>query len=518
MNVQIILYDDAPAASLAWARAFSAAPFQVDGTAAAFLPPLVVSGPLTAQQLAARLAAAAKESGADAVLFGLATCPFYNRALTAEVLDTHLRYRAEYTFAEGYCGGLAPIAVDSGALALIAELCAHDPHPLPVTGDCLFALLQRDINSFEVETVIAPKDYRAWRINFDTATKRGRMACDALAAALAARAVRANNYSPLPEIRAVLSPPVICDSACNTPAVMRTVPAFYNVQISGAMPTAPLYAPHNEFAIDETVRALHATPPPAFMDLAIFRRIVSPAASLSGDATLGLSCWGEPLAHPQFLEFVAAAASHPGLSLLVETWGHLVTPELVEKTKTAAAGAPLTWIVYVDAMDEETYEKIHYPIATPAVRALHATPRQAAAQNALELLNAAFPGAVYPQFTRMHENEHQLEAFYRHYKEKGNVIIQKYDWFCGALPQRKPADLSPLERELCWHHLRDMVILLDGTVPLCRECSWGKRIKPVYGNVATEALDAIWEKRKSMPYIDIDPLCKDCDEYYTFNF
>jgi hypothetical protein len=158
-------------------------------------------------------------------------------------------------------------------------------------------------------------------------------------------------------------------------------------------------------------------------------------------------------------------------------------------------------------------------------------PTLAAAQTALTLLSAAFPGAVYPQFVRMKENESQLEAFYRHYKEKGKVLIQKYNWFCGKLPDRKPADLSPLERRFCWHQMRDMVILLDGSVPLCKESA----IETVGGDnappptpapegthnifdPASGGITGIWEKLGAQAHLDSLPICKDCDEYYTFNF
>jgi spiro-SPASM protein len=109
----------------------------------------------------------------------------------------------------------------------------------------------------------------------------------------------------------------------------------------------------------------------------------------------------------------------------------------------------------------------------------------------------------------MNENEDQLEAFYRTFKERGNLIIQKYDWFCGKLPDRRPADLSPLDRNHCWHLLRDMVILVDGSVPVCRECV----LDGILGNVFTDGIDVAWKRGgKTIE------LCKECDEYYTFNF
>ncbi|HEB11250.1 MAG TPA: spiro-SPASM protein, partial [Spirochaetales bacterium] len=71
----------------------------------------------------------------------------------------------------------------------------------------------------------------------------------------------------------------------------------------------------------------------------------------------------------------------------------------------------------------------------------------------------------------------------------------------------------------CWHIKRDVNILLDGSVPLCREdISAGH----ILGNVLKPGLAEVWENGKVFyleqlkgEYTDI---CQKCDEYYTYNF
>jgi spiro-SPASM protein len=256
------------------------------------------------------------------------------------------------------------------------------------------------------------------------------------------------------------------------------------------------------------------------MDTVKFKTLVKDMTKLSGEAVVSLSAWGEPLFHPDFAELIAATLAEPGLSLLIETDGALVTPELATEIAGIAKNAgkrtnshqPVYWIVSLDALDQAKYREIH-PLLPDAHPGEH-TPTLEKAKTAVDILERAFPGAVYPQFVRMNENEEQLEPFYRAWKERGNLIIQKYDWFCGKLPDRRPADLSPLERNPCWHLLRDMVILVDGTVPACRECLRDNPIGNVFAeNVISTGLEAVWKKGGS-PI----GLCKDCDEYYTFNF
>jgi hypothetical protein len=74
-----------------------------------------------------------------------------------------------------------------------------------------------------------------------------------------------------------------------------------------------------------------------------------------------------------------------------------------------------------------------------------------------------------------------------------------------------------------------MVILLDGSVPLCKEDSLdssGDKLNifdPAPVDVCESKLKAtnvarIWEKLGAQAHLDSLPICKDCDEYYTFNF
>ena len=122
-----------------------------------------------------------------------------------------------------------------------------------------------------------------------------------------------------------------------------------------------------------------------------------------------------------------------------------------------------------------------------------------------------------------HWPKSELESFFRFWRDKnspsgGKVIIQKYNSYCGKLPDKKSADLSPLERNVCWHLKRDMIILFDGTVPLCRQRGFGN----IQGNAFSEKICDIWNKRENMIRNHIDSnygdLCGACDEFYTFNF
>ena len=129
---------------------------------------------------------------------------------------------------------------------------------------------------------------------------------------------------------------------------------------------------------------------------------------------------------------------------------------------------------------------------------------------------------------RLHENEDELEAFYRFWKAHGTgeLIIQKYDSFAGILEDKKVADLSPVLRNPCWHLRNDMSVFIDGSVPLCRSvlpsCSLDTTSPNIMGNIFTDSLENIWNRStkdlENHCKNDYGELCRKCDEYYTFNF
>jgi spiro-SPASM protein len=137
-----------------------------------------------------------------------------------------------------------------------------------------------------------------------------------------------------------------------------------------------------------------------------------------------------------------------------------------------------------------------------------------------ETLTGYFSETTYIQAIRMNENDAVLEKFYKSWKAKGKkVIVQKYDNFCEYIPERKVTDISPLKRIPCWHLKRDVSILYDGTVPLCREDVENKN---VLGNIFSDSMEKIWDN--GMKYYkehlaqQYDGICRKCDEYYTYNF
>jgi spiro-SPASM protein len=451
-------------------------------------------------------AIASESEGFDHVFIAWADAPFLDAGFTDRLYrEKHVRYAAEYSFADGYPYGLAPEIIARGLAPILASLVKDVSSP--VTRQTLFDAVKKDINSFDIETEIAPVDLRQLRLEFVCDTKRNTRLCTSF------DGVTEENYA---------------DLAAKRSFDLRTLPAFYAVQVAARCPFECAYCPYPGFCASGKGRSpgKKATELDATMNRETFAGLVEKIEAFSGDAVISLSLWGECSYHPDIARLVGTVLSYPSLSVLIETtgigWKKADLDAIAEIARNAAPRTngqnPVNWIVSLDAVGSACYGAAHGLESAGGIAAADADIREAISftQN----ISALFPKMVWPQMVRMNENEMELEAFYRFWKEKlGQVIIQKHDSFCHTIPDRRVADLSPLTRHPCWHLKRDMCILLDGAVPFCREDVYASRS---CGNAITDDLAAVWDGNRGLYEQHAcgihEGMCGACDEYYTFNF
>jgi len=449
-------------------------------------------------------------AGYEAIYFAWADCPLLDPALAAALAERHIRYAAEYSYADGWPYGFAPELLAPGTAGILSKIIGDDDGP--VERDALFSVIQKDINAFDIETEISPVDLRPYRLTLAADSKRNFM--------LLSRLMQAGLGSAS-DAEALIR---------EKPELLRTLPAFFSIQVSGACPQACSLCPWPQYGAGEGP----VTGRKDFMPKAAFAGLLDKIADFAGDAVIDLSLWGELALHPEKMELIEMVLSRPALSLLIETSGLGWKAEELEALARAAATAaprknrqaPLSWIVSLDAYDSGRYKELRGPGFAEA---------RSCARTLLEL----FPRDAYVQAVRVKGFEDDIENFYRSWKgedlprqlsdagrkDGSHIIIQKYDDFAGALPKMQASDLSPVKRRPCWHIQRDMNILLDGRAPCCREdlaALKGQGDKELLGNVFTEDLSVIWDRGaavyKEHCALQYKGICAGCDEYYTYNF
>jgi spiro-SPASM protein len=420
--------------------------------------------------------------GRDDIVYFYGDCPLLDPSLAARMLGNHRRYFADYTFADGFPYGLSAEVLRGETARRLRSLAGDGPDARKAPDrETLFTVIKKDINSFDIETELSAVDLRMLRATLAADSERNFL----LLSRVAERGGRD------------------AESACRllqeSPEILRTLPAYFPIQIAERCPQSCSYCPYPAVGGDPTKRS-------GLMPLDSFASLLDKVERFVGDGVIGVSLWGEPSLHPDIPALVSETLSRPGLELVIETSGIGWDPAVFEKVRSFSSRAP-TWIVSLDASQQATYRALRGEGFAEALRTA-------------EALLALFPDSAWVQAVRMKENEEDLEAFFKSWRTRSeNVIIQKYDSFCGMLPDRTVADLSPVKRFPCWHLLRDMPILLDGTVPLCREELKAERS---LGNALVEDLAAIWERgaavHRSHLSGEYPGSCARCDEYYTYNF
>lgn len=430
--------------------------------------------------------------GVDAIVVVRGDEPFLDVALARKMLEAHRKYRADYSFADGYPSGLAADILHPRILSALVALA--EKGPAEAARGWLFNVVQRDINAFDIETEIAPVDLRDRRIVLACDTKRNCLFAEACVAAGIRDAESALSILPGRE------------------DLLRTLPAFVSVQVTGGCPQSCSLCLWPSIGGDIRNRR-------DFMPIPRFAALMDGLAAFTDDAVIDLSPWGEPSLHPDFGGLVDAVLRHEGFSLIVETSGLGWKPGVLESV-AARHQERLDWIVSLDAATPETYARLRGEGWDEA---------QATAGRIAGL----WPRAFHPQLLRHRDNEEELEPFWRGWKARTEgVIVQKFSRFAGRLPEGAVADLSPLKRHACWHLRRDLTVLLDGSVPPCRDLTGAA---PPLGGLFEglgpdesgdgaffeAAFARVWAKGEEWHRRhvggDLPEACVNCDEYYTYN-
>lgn len=424
----------------------------------------------------------------DQIIYLQGDAPFWDFHQTKEMIEKHKNYGVQFSNADGYPQGLFPEILSTEIIPALKNITKEERSSVVnlLKGEPIFNLLAVDINQFDIETQVAPKDYSLLRINLVTRSLRKSLLCQKVAEKLVTQWENTTLTN------------ILLSLLDENPQWQRSRPAFYNLQITAKCPQKCAYCPWPQINPNLLTDDRLMTP----MQL---ENLVQKISDYSDNAVVSFSLFGEPSQHPEIEKMINIVLKEPNLTLLIESsgigWNEEMLKRVAEKTQDR-----LIWIISLDTDDERTYLKLRGDGYHEAKACAH-------------LLTQLFGKNSYIQAIRMLENEEILPQFWNDWKKAGQVIVQKYDHFCHFLKENKVVDLSPVERFPCWHLKRDMNILHDGTVLLCRE---DLKSENSIGNAFEETFEMIFDQSQKK-YIEqcnkkYSGICGDCDEFYTYNF
>lgn len=424
----------------------------------------------------------------DSIHFFWADSPLLNSHLEQDVEKLFFDYQADYAFADGYPQGLAPEILRVSRL--LSALQISHIHNLQIGRGGLFELIQKDINSFHIETKVSDADFRLNRLELNSGTRSSHNILGLICGELAKLDAGEN---PRPEV---------LESVFDEASVpQRGLPAVLHLQITDSCAQTCSYCPFPVLKPDLLASK-------GVMERAEILRVCKQFLEWTGGGTVSLSPLGEPGRHPELPQILEELLALRGLSLVVETSGIGWDPKNMEAVARLRAAAPgrIKIIIGADAWDEASYREVH----------------SGSFAEFLAFCDAAFaadPGSTWVQIVREKGREAGLLKFLKFWESRtSNIIIQKFDSWAGYLENRVVVDLRPLRRQPCWHIKREFVVLIDGSVPLCRQ----EIPREPVGNVKDKTMEELWESIGAVydrhRSSDIPERCKICDEFYTFTY
>jgi spiro-SPASM protein len=412
---------------------------------------------------------------------------FFDPLLLKEMSEIHIKYLAEFTFSENLPEGFACEIISRELLNQVPDT---EEKSLP-----LGKVIRANINKFDVELFYKEPDIRSKRIAFRMNNLRE-------------REIMKNLYNINNSIPAYSE---VKDLIESNPDVLYTGPSYVELELTGKCSLDCLFCYRKTLATGEH----------GHIEAETLSSILEGMKSFAIPYTICLSGSGEPMEHPEFYSLMDMVVKDALVEqLIIETNG-VHADSNFKSFMSKPESSKIKVIVNNNGLDKESYQRFHKTDSFDTVL-----------KNIMSLaeLNSA-QERVYIQIMKINETDEfakendiksYLDKYYDFWEgQKVPIILQKQNIYFGRITDRRYSDLSPVKRTPCWHLQRDLYVLSDGTVSFCKQDIDGENS---CGNVKNIPVSEIWNNQKKAFLQDYSgkfstkPDCKNCDEWYTFNF
>lgn len=234
------------------------------------------------------------------------------------------------------------------------------------------------------------------------------------------------------------------------------------------------------------------------LSLDCVKKIVTEISDWIPEALISLGVWGEPLVHSQFSQIIECFREIPN-PILVECRAHVLNEDLMDLVFSRPNTELIVDVSFTTEQDFQRFKKSPYTLAE--------------VKNFLK----EYPQKehLWVRLTRAPETENHIQAFLKEWKDfMPRVLITKADSF--GTRDHLVVDLAPIKRHPCYALRREMVIMNNGAVLLCKQSD------EVIGVLENESLkeiwtkDTCWQKQRKNEY-DCCLQCSQCDDWWIWN-
>ncbi len=412
----------------------------------------------------------------DYVVLFYNLAPFLDSNIAAQLEELHYKFVAHYTLSENVPPGFAPDLVSRSLLPFIT-------HQKRAT---LREEMLTNLQDYDVELHFGLPDLRIYRLDLSGAN---------LCSLEKSGGVHRKN----PELNFDL----LEEYLKNNPALVSQIPACIEVEWTSRSDLYPVW-----FLRDSSGEAFDLS----LKSWKAFLQELSQVASCAYTMVLGGE--GDPMKHPDFFQMLAATLKSDSLeTLFLETFATQLDPEAFQAIEAMEGSEKITIIVRFSTLDREKYRHLYRGDRFADVKA------HLDAMNSLKQEGSVHI-PVYVELMRILEVEDEIDAFFKYFDATSLVpLAQKYNTRAHRLPERRVADLSPLDRTFCWHLARDLYVTGEGKIPVCRQDPLAQGQCHTVGD---SLLDVIKKHGEWFAcslrgdHASIPAPCLQCDEWYTY--
>lgn len=416
--------------------------------------------------------------GIDEVYFGFfeGIFPLLSKKLTQDLQQRHQKYLSQYSYSENLPPGIVPRFVSREFLLQLP----------PNTAD-VHSFLLKNLNQFDVEIFYAPPDLRQWRLDFGLGSKRSYHLTHSILS------IDSNlEFENLPDLLREKT------------NLFRSAPSYLELEIFRGCELECSFCPRQFVSNEKDGSSIQIS------DLK--RIIAEHQEAFDSEFSVAFGGLGEPLLHPDLGNLISEPLHHSNCRELILETALYKDPESIANAYESLpeeSRKKLTVIVNLTTLSKSNYKKIYGKDCLDTV------------QNNLECLAKIVPkDQIYIQFIKLKELDSEMEGWYEHFQTQGfPVILQKYNRFAGLMPEKRSSDLTPIQRDFCWHLARDLYIHSDLSVSICKQSP-----DDSLGNLKENSLKDIWQKGSDPfrfsflgEHASVPAPCMNCDEWYTFN-
>ncbi|WP_295161909.1 spiro-SPASM protein [uncultured Brachyspira sp.] len=416
----------------------------------------------------------------DNIIYIPSSMPLFDIEETIKLTEIHKENISYFSYGENYPAGIVPFIIRRDSFEKLFNIIKTKN--IKPSETAVNNIVFVDPNFFEIEILISKYDMRYYRISLFADSKRN--------AILINKLINYKNYDEI--VKAIEE----------NPSIRRTLPSYIEIDISNRQNIIKKSLLKSGFFRNELSKDEKN------MTLEEFKIIYDNILNFCGDFCMSVGSYYEPMLNNDIFEILNYSTKNKNVNIYLETNAMMLDSEKAKKLISLQNEREnLHVIIHLDAVDEDVYNKIYENGDIKTV------------MSNIDYYLLREPKNTYLQIIKQKYNFDYLASYYKYFdKYKIEIIMQKYYTYRGIVDDNRVGDMTPLINIGCWHLARDLFIDSYGDIYICRfDINREIKADSIYKN----DLANIWNMLGNY-FIDnvcgkLD-FCKNCDEWYLYNF